>query len=165
MSVHRSLRESIVSRLARVGAAVVLVMALVGAPAAATAAPLTASTVVTPPPGLTMEASALLDGHARVGAWMAIDVHLKNDGPPLAGELRLTGGTQGRTRFGTAVEAPTQSDQMHRLCVQPPGFGSEMEISLVPTLLGRADTAALAAAACRATRPSRRPRRDSPSMT
>jgi hypothetical protein len=131
VSVHRSLRESIVSRLARVGAAAVLVTASIGAPGAASAAPLTASPLVVPPPGLTMEARVLLDGHARVGAWMAIDVHLKNDGPPLAGELRLTGGTQGRTRFGTAVEAPTQSDQTHRLYVQPPGFGTEMEISLV----------------------------------
>ncbi len=70
-----------------------------------------------------MEATVLLQGHARIGAWMAIDVHLKNDGPPISGELRLTGGTQGRTRFGTQVEAPTQSDQTHRLYVQPPGFG------------------------------------------
>jgi hypothetical protein len=78
-----------------------------------------------------MEASVLLDGHARVGAWMGIDIRLKNDGPPIVGELRLTGGTQGRTRFGTAIEAPTQSDQTHRLYVQPPGFGRELEISLV----------------------------------
>jgi hypothetical protein len=78
-----------------------------------------------------MEATVLLQGHARIGAWMAIDVHLKNDGPPISGELRLTGGTQGRTRFGTQVEAPTQSDQMHRLYVQPPGFGREVEVSLV----------------------------------
>ena len=86
---------------------------------------------VPPPPGLTFEARALLDGHTRVGSWMGIDIHLKNDGPPIAGELRLTGGAQGKTRFGTAVDLPTQSDKTYRMYVQPPGFGRELEISLV----------------------------------
>ena len=72
----------------------------------------------------------MLDGHARVGSWMAIDVRLKNDGPPIVGELRITGGTQGRTRFGTLVTGPTQSDQTYRLYAQPPGFGRELEVSL-----------------------------------
>ena len=128
MSHHRSSRVSSAARLARVAAAVALLATLVAAPASVVAGP---ATVVVPPPGLTMEAAVLLDGHARVGAWMAIDVRLKNDGPPITGELRLTGGTQGRTRFGTPVEAPTQSDQTHRLYVQPPGFGSAVEVSLV----------------------------------
>jgi hypothetical protein len=53
-----------------------------------------------------MEASALLDGHARVGAWMAIDVHLKNDGPPLASIVRPGGGvTTVLARMGAAVAA------------------------------------------------------------
>jgi hypothetical protein len=128
VSHHRSMRVSAASRLLRVAAAVAFIGTLVGLPSSVIAAPIT---VVTPPPGLTMEAAVLLDGHARVGAWMAIDVRLRNDGPPITGELRLTGGTQGRTRFGTLVEAPTQSDQSHRLYVQPPGFGRELEISLV----------------------------------
>jgi hypothetical protein len=117
-----------VARLARVGAVLALFAALVAAPVTVAARQATA---VVPPPGLTMEAAVLLDGHARIGSWMAIDVRLKNEGPPLAGELRLTGGTQGRTRFGTPVEAPTQSDQTHRLYIQPPGFGREVEVSLV----------------------------------
>ena len=79
-------------RLARIGAVVALTAGLVAAPVAASGRPMTA---VTPPPGLTMEAAVLLDGHARIGSWMAIDVQLKNDGPPIVGELRLTGGTQG----------------------------------------------------------------------
>ena len=116
-----------VTRSLRVLAAVALVTGLLIAPVEAGGRTL----VVAPPPGLTMEAAVLLDGHARVGSWMAIDVRLKNDGPPIVGELRLTGGTQGRTRFGTLVEAPTQSDKTHRLYVQPPGFGRELEISLV----------------------------------
>lgn len=127
MSLQSSMRASLRSRLARVAAAAAIVATLVWAPGASAAL----SPAVNPPPGLTIEASSLLDGHARVGSWMAIDVHIKNDGPPLTGELRLTGGVQGRTRFGTAIEAPTQSDQTHRLYVQPPGFGREMEVSLV----------------------------------
>ncbi len=86
---------------------------------------------VAPPPGLTMEATVLLDGHARIGSWMAIDIHVKNDGPGITGELRLAGGAQGRTRFGTAVDLPTLSDKTYRLYAQPPGFGREMEVSLV----------------------------------
>lgn len=114
-------------RLARIGAVVALTAGLMTAPVAANGRPMTA---VTPPPGLTMEAAVMLDGHARVGSWMAIDVRLKNDGPPIVGELRITGGTQGRTRFGTLIQAPTQSDQTHRLYAQPPGFGRELEVSL-----------------------------------
>ena len=114
-------------RLARIGAVVALTAGIVAAPVAASGRPTTA---VTSPPGLTMEAAVMLDGHARVGSWMAIDVRLKNDGPPIVGELRITGGTQGRTRFGTLVQAPTQSDQTHRLYAQPPGFGRELEVSL-----------------------------------
>jgi len=81
--------------------------------------------------GLTMEAHTLLDGHARVGSWMAIAVHLKNDGPPIQGELRLAGGSQGKTRFGTVVDLPTLSDKTFVLYAQPPAFGQEMQIALV----------------------------------
>ena len=81
--------------------------------------------------GLTMEARILLGGHARLGSWVAIAVHLKNDGPAIAGELRLAGGSQGQTRFGKAVELPTQSDQVHVLYAQPPAFGSDLAVALV----------------------------------
>jgi hypothetical protein len=80
---------------------------------------------------LTMDARAMLDGHARIGAWMAISVHLKNDGPPVAGELRLSGGTQGTSRFGIAVDLPTQSDKTYVLYAQPPAFGRELTLALV----------------------------------
>ena len=56
-----------------------------------------------------MDARILLAGHARTGSWVAIEVHLKNDGPPINGELRLAGGTQSQTRFATAVDLPTGS--------------------------------------------------------
>lgn len=78
----------------------------------------------------TMEARVLLGGHARVGEWVAIAVHLKNDGPAVSGELRITGGTQSQTRFGTAVDLPTQSDKTYVIYAQPPAFGSQFEIVL-----------------------------------
>ena len=74
--------------------------------------------------GLTMEAKALLAGHARIGSWMAVSVRLKNDGPPIVGELRL-GDDQGTTRYGVAVDLPTQSDKTYVLHAQPPAFGRE----------------------------------------
>lgn len=80
---------------------------------------------------LTMEATALLDGHARIGTWMAIDIHVKNDGPAVVGELRLSGGASGKTRFGTAVDLPTLSEKTYRLYAQPPAFGKELTIDLV----------------------------------
>ena len=81
--------------------------------------------------GLIVEAKALLDGHARVGSWMAISVHMKNDGPAITGELRMTGGAQGRTRFGQVVDLPTQSDKTFLLYAQPPAFGRELEVAFV----------------------------------
>jgi hypothetical protein len=81
-------------------------------------------------PGLRMDARILLNGNARIGSWMAIEVHLVNDGPAVSGELRLAGGSQGQTRFGTVVDLPTQSDKVYTLYAQPPAFGSELEIVL-----------------------------------
>jgi len=81
--------------------------------------------------GLTVEATALLDGHARIGSWMAIDIRVRNDGPAIVGELRLAGGVQGKTRFGTPVDLPTLSDKTYRLYAQPPAFGKELTIDLV----------------------------------
>ncbi|MDO8485063.1 MAG: hypothetical protein Q7S35_08980 [Candidatus Limnocylindrales bacterium] len=80
--------------------------------------------------GPTMEARILLNGNARIGSWMAVQVHLVNNGPAVSGELRLAGGSQGQTRFGTAVDLPTQSDKTYVLYAQPPAFGSELEIVL-----------------------------------
>ena len=81
--------------------------------------------------GPVMEASAMLQGHARVGSWMALRIHLRNDGPAVVGELRLAGGAQGRTQFGTAVDLPTNSAKDYVLFVQPPAFGRAVDVSLV----------------------------------
>ena len=81
--------------------------------------------------GPTMEAHALLDGHARVGSWMAISVTLTNDGPEVDGEIRIAGGAQGRTRFGLPIELPTGSRKTVALYAQPPAFGQTIDVSLV----------------------------------
>ena len=81
--------------------------------------------------GPTMDAHVELAGHARVGSWMAISVHLTNNGPALTGELRLAGGAQSQVRFGTPVDLPTQSDKTYLLYAQPPGFGNELNVLLV----------------------------------
>lgn len=83
------------------------------------------------PAGLTFDARALLDGHVRTGTWLAIEVSLANDGPALSGEVRLVGGTQGRTRFSVPVDLPTTSRKSYTLYAQAPSFGSTMEVALV----------------------------------
>ncbi|MEX2184647.1 MAG: hypothetical protein WEC14_09390 [Chloroflexota bacterium] len=80
---------------------------------------------------LTMEARTLMGGHARIGSWMAIDIRIRNEGPAVVGELRLSGGVQGRTRFATLVDLPTLSDKTYRLYAQPPAFGRDVTIDLV----------------------------------
>ena len=79
----------------------------------------------------TMEARVLFGGHARTGSWMAIEVHLRNDGPSVTGELRLDGGSQSRTQYGTPVDLPTGSDKIYLLYAQPPGFGRQVKVDLV----------------------------------
>jgi hypothetical protein len=81
--------------------------------------------------GLVMDAAVMLEGHARAGSWMAINVHLVNNGPALVGELRLSGGATGRTRFGVPVDLPTTSGKDYLLYAQPPQFGGTMDVSLV----------------------------------
>jgi hypothetical protein len=77
-----------------------------------------------------MEARVLLEGHARVGSWLAIEVRLRNEGVPIVGELRLQGGTQGGTRFSMPVDLPTTSDKVFALHAQPPSFGQKLEVVL-----------------------------------
>ena len=107
--------------VARVALFSVLVGALAG-PATATAA-----TAVGP----SMEARVLLEGHARIGSWLAIEVRLANEGVPVVGELRLQGGAQGGTRFSVPVDLPSPSDKTYLLHAQPPSFGQQLEVLLV----------------------------------
>ncbi|HZM73747.1 MAG TPA: hypothetical protein VFC71_10290 [Candidatus Polarisedimenticolia bacterium] len=96
---------------------------------------------------ITLTAAVLLQGHARVGTWMAITVHIENAGPSLNGELRLAGGTQGRTRFSVPVDQPTGSSKDWLVFAQPPAFGRNLSIDLVAsdgTKVAAADVAFLA---------------------
>ncbi len=79
----------------------------------------------------TMTARVLLQGHARLGTWIAIEVHLVNTGPSITGEIRLQGGAQGGTRYATAVQLDSPSDKTWILHAQPPSFGQELEVALV----------------------------------
>jgi hypothetical protein len=108
-------------RIARVAAVVGVLLAAVG-PAALPAAAAD---------GPTMEARVLLGGHARVGSWVAISVHLRNDGPAIDGELRIAGGTQSQTRFSVPADLPTQADKTFVLYAQPPAFGTDLQVLLV----------------------------------
>jgi len=81
--------------------------------------------------GPQMDARVLLQGHARLGSWLAIDVRLQNEGAPVVGELRLQGGSQGGTRFSVPVDLPSPSDKRYTLYAQPPAFGGQIEVQLV----------------------------------
>ena len=80
---------------------------------------------------ITISAKVLLQGHARVGSWMAIQVELSNSGPAVKGELRLSGGASGRTRFSVPVDLPTTARQAYLLHAQPPSFGRSVKVELV----------------------------------
>lgn len=93
----------------------------------------TASTESSPalPEGLTIEARALLGGHARAGGWLAVAVDLANAGPPISGELRITAGPSGRVTFARAVDLPTDSRKREVLYVQAPSFGQRLQLTFV----------------------------------
>jgi len=96
-----------------------LALALVGGGAA--------PAIAADPP--TMTARVLLQGHARLGSWIAILVHLHNEGPSVSGELRLQGGSQGGTRYATLVQLDSPSDKDWILYAQPPSFGQQLEVA------------------------------------
>ena len=122
------LRHTLTPRRSPVAGRAVRIVAIAGLIVAALGQPAGAAAAADVP---TMETRILLGGHARIGSWVAISVHLRNDGPAVAGELRLTAGTQSQTRFGTAVDLPTQSDKTYVLYAQPPAFGTQLEVALV----------------------------------
>jgi hypothetical protein len=108
---------------------VVAILASAGLLALVVAGPSAPATLAADPP--TMTARVLLQGHARLGSWIAIEVHLVNSGPSIGGELRLQGGSQGGTRYATAVQLDSPSDKTWILHAQPPSFGQQLEVSLV----------------------------------
>ena len=81
--------------------------------------------------GPVMTARAMLQGHVRQGSWFAVAVDVSNAGPTVTGELRIAGGVDSRTRFGTPVELATGSRKTYLLYAQPPSFGGNMKVQLV----------------------------------
>jgi hypothetical protein len=104
-------------RLARAAALALLVAGLV--PASASAA------------DPQMNAVARLAGHTRDGAWLAIDVHLENDGPPIVGELEMVGGLNGLTTYHVPVDLPTQSSKTYTIYATAPSAHGDLEVALV----------------------------------
>lgn len=80
---------------------------------------------------VTMTAEAMLGGHVRPGAWTAIKVDLANDGPPVTGELRITGKAAGRSSYAISVDLPTTARKQYTLYAHSPVFGGKIEIALV----------------------------------
>jgi len=80
--------------------------------------------------GLKMTAHGLLQGHVRTGSWFAIAVDVQNAGPDVTGELRIAGGSDSRTRFGTPAELATGARKEFLLYAQPPAFGGTMTVQL-----------------------------------
>jgi hypothetical protein len=90
-----------------------------------------AATPVAAEGGITMTARAMLQGHVRAGSWFAVSVDVENGGPTVSGELRITGGSDSRTRFGTPAELATGSRKKFLLYALPPSFGGNMKVQLV----------------------------------
>ncbi|MFL5727319.1 MAG: hypothetical protein ACJ77F_13360 [Chloroflexota bacterium] len=81
--------------------------------------------------GPQLDARVLLEGHARLGSWLAIEARLQNEGAPVVGELSLQGGSQGGTRFSVPVDLPSPADKRYVLYAQPPSFGQQIEVQLI----------------------------------
>ncbi len=80
---------------------------------------------------VSMDARALLQGHARIGSWMEVSVTLSNSGDAVKGELQLAAGAQGQTRFSVPVDLPPDSRKSYALYVQPVAFGDRLTVTLV----------------------------------
>ena len=98
---------------------------------AADAPQASAATGATALPGVVMTAEPMLGGSVRPGSWMAVRVHLENDGPAVKGELRVSGVQTGATRYSLPVELATGARQDHVLYAQPTFAGSRLDVDLV----------------------------------
>lgn len=117
--------------LGGLAAAVLLLVVLLVPAASARAADAAPSTAPAATADLRLSAVPLLNGNVRPGSWMAVRVHLENDGPAVDGELRVTGGNTGDSRYGVRVQLATGARQDHVLYAQPAWFGARLAISLV----------------------------------
>ena len=118
MPLHRNPRSA--RAVSGIAAALLALLALLPATPVAVAAS-----------GFTMSARAMLQGHVRTGTWFAVAVDVENAGPTVTGELRISGGVDSRTRFGTPAELATGSRKQFILYAQPPTFGGTMTVQMV----------------------------------
>ena len=137
MEPRRSLRSRRSPRaIVQASLAIVVMLAvmlpLAGTVLAADASPSpAASPSIAPRSDLRIVGHALLGGHVRPGAWAAVAVHVENDGPTVAGELRIRSSQQGRSHYGREVELPNGARQDHTLYAQTALFGSRLNIDFV----------------------------------
>lgn len=80
---------------------------------------------------VTMTAVPMLGGNVRPGAWAGFRVHLENSGPAIHGELRIRGGAQGSSTYGTPIELATGARQDQLLYAQPQWFGAKLTLELI----------------------------------
>ena len=64
----------------------------------------------------------MLGGNVRPGAWAGFRVHLENSGPAIRGELRITGGAQGSSTYGTPSNCQPAQGRIN--CSTPSRSGS-----------------------------------------
>jgi hypothetical protein len=80
---------------------------------------------------LQMEATPLLGGHVRPGAWAAVRVDISNDGPDITGELRVRSTQQGRSIYAVEADLPSGARKQFIVYGQPPIFASKLVVELV----------------------------------
>ena len=80
---------------------------------------------------LVIEATPLLGGHVRPGAWAAVNVLVTNNGPDVSGELRIRGPAQTQSRYGVEAELPSSAKKQFTLYAQTSVFGSRINVELV----------------------------------
>src|ERR671916_358383 len=78
-----------------------------------------------------LEPRPLLGGHVRAGSWAGVVVTVRNTGPAVTGELRLTNSADGRTSYGSLVDLPTNSVKEYALYAQPAIFRTTFDVLLV----------------------------------
>jgi hypothetical protein len=81
-----------------------------------------------------LNVNAGFDGYYKDGLWMPVRVLLENNGPDVAGQVRIAspgGFGNVETLVTRPVDLPTQSRRSLQLFVAPEGFNSKLDVELV----------------------------------
>lgn len=84
--------------------------------------------------GLTMAVQAGYDGYYKNGAWMPVIITVANEGPAVAGELRIGQGSAtsgGRVVTSSPISLPTQSNKRVFMYIYPTDFNTEVMVELL----------------------------------